>query len=1834
MSTYWLAALRFGICLVVLAALGPSVLLLAQHQIFDKTASVVLPSPTAASLGQYGDIPVSLYTGTPQISIPLHTLEGYGLRVPISLSYHASGIRVSQEAGAAGLGWSLNAGGVITRVMRGLPDDVLEGYIHTRSALTQQAWNYLDDETLSCPITLPTTDPRFEACQYLDRITRIVSINEQKVDPHPDIFLFNFNGYSGKFVIDHDGTNPVIYTIPHQMLAIDYVESGPVNRHAGNISKWIVTTPDGTRYTFGQDDLQLSTSQKHEETRLFNPAGTAVTVRYKSAWYLASIESPSGDDTITFTYTSSGGNGAIQPPTTAPDKQSDQKEWRYENGGLTDYPVAGVPPWFEQDEIYVTEITAAKGRLTFELERRADQSSWENKHYYKALKVYTPDSQLQKTISLTYDYFTASSIPPEYDNANYRDRVSKRLRLTGVSIVPAHNATAPPPHTFTYYGSEGDAIRLPHTMTKAEDHWGYYNGRHENEGLSFVPNFSWTHPDLPGFIVNFTEGANREPDATGAYMQVGSLKQITYPTGGHSTFYYEPHQYSVLGGDPNEPLPGGGDIATAGGLRIKKIVSHDGLSAGNDITKEFSYAGDKLFDLRGYGNDNDFSSGVLVTSPRYLFWGKYDWGIDFISAFSSDLNTLGSGSHLGYRQVTEYTSGSGQSVHFFLAASGEYHSTSVWAHDVIVGRAPTADDNYRLQREYMTSYDWKRGLPLLTIHYAEAGHKVQQTKHTYYFADTDPSFQSLTHRLPALNYTVTEYTVSPGDYYVSYYQPYQVISSLTLPHTMETTTFDASGASSTKTTTFAYERLNEHLHPTTITETNSDGTERISTFTYASEQYGGMKAKNMRTQLFSTAVSERKDATTTPLSKTWTAWSAMGNYWRPQAEWVWAGAAPDPPTTLPTLTSQTDCHNAEHTPTWDILCVAYYDAYDQFGHVLKQTDGRGTETQFFFGDNTNIFCNQDGPGLCGTFQHSLLTGIKVVDPYTLVEPPPPEPDEDPKTFPDEGVPQTFSIEYTYFTDYRWGLVHTARDPSVRTTEYTYDGLQRLTEVKEANLLLQSYAYATHPFSSTTPQYVETTTYHDATRQSKARAFVDGLGRIIQTQAQESGANYYVTGTAYDGYGRPFRSWKPYPAPTNGAFQPNFAADAQSYYDTLYDVTTDPTYDQSVPYQETRYMADPLHRTKETIPVHLALSNGTPPKAVMYTYGVDNQATFVSITDEDGHSTRTYNDSFGQTIKTIAGYATPEAATTTYVYDGQGQTTRVTNTVDRGGPVDLHTRYAYDERGQLVTKVTPDADGDGDLNPTNEDLSTPDFRYAYDVNGNLRFSQDANQQMSGTVAFTTYDGFSRPLIQGEAQSSFSGLDANSTPTFETEPANWHQVSQYDTKPDPNTFPWTLLSSAEWDELALNYTQGRLVASAFHADFVPPPTPSSGGLVLQQQAHPTDGWVLALYSYDALGRLETLHQELGPLGRKTTQYTYDRQGAVTAIAYQAGEADAFYLWYTYDSFGRLATVASNVVNDPTEAGGAVVEACYAYRATGQVEQLLLGDTASDGTACGTPTVLTFDYQYHIRDWLTQINNPAVADASTLFALRLYYDESTQDGMAQALPGAAAYMNNGNVAALEWVTHSYPRASYAFAYDDLNRLTEGRFNLYAGGHDWINPQQVYNLERVTYDASGNITALDRKGHWDEEETPPQTTSTALTFHYEQGNRLKSLSGDLEVAYDYDPNGNVIRGRGIDTLTYDHRNLPLSMRLPDTAEGNKKQLWLRYDAAGQRIGKGLLAKQEGCPNDDEPCLSQGWYYVRGADGAVLAVYDSYFQLRYWNLLAGGVPIGRAEPTLHTPTP
>lgn len=74
------------------------------QNVSSEMQSLLPPSPGTASLGKYLEIPVSNYTGIPQIQIPISLIKEGDISVPVTLSYHSGGIKVDEVASSSGLG--------------------------------------------------------------------------------------------------------------------------------------------------------------------------------------------------------------------------------------------------------------------------------------------------------------------------------------------------------------------------------------------------------------------------------------------------------------------------------------------------------------------------------------------------------------------------------------------------------------------------------------------------------------------------------------------------------------------------------------------------------------------------------------------------------------------------------------------------------------------------------------------------------------------------------------------------------------------------------------------------------------------------------------------------------------------------------------------------------------------------------------------------------------------------------------------------------------------------------------------------------------------------------------------------------------------------------------------------------------------------------------------------------------------------------------------------------------------------------------------------------------------------------------------------------------------------------------------------------------------------------------------------------------------------------------------------------------------------------------------------------------------------------------------------
>ncbi len=210
-------------------------------------------SPGTEAAIQFANIPVDLFHGTPNISIPIFTYSKDNFNLGISMNYQP-GIKRDQNPTDFGYGWFLQAGGCITRIVRGAPDDLQSGYLYQ----TMGTLNHLD------------------------------SFYNSTNDQQQDVFNFNFCGRTGKFFIGKDKS---VTCVPLQNLKIiPEFKPYPLNY---KIYSFKVVTEDGTQYHFNDIDNCNS----------YNPMDTyAYLNSYTTSWYLSQVILPFSTDTIKFSY--------------------------------------------------------------------------------------------------------------------------------------------------------------------------------------------------------------------------------------------------------------------------------------------------------------------------------------------------------------------------------------------------------------------------------------------------------------------------------------------------------------------------------------------------------------------------------------------------------------------------------------------------------------------------------------------------------------------------------------------------------------------------------------------------------------------------------------------------------------------------------------------------------------------------------------------------------------------------------------------------------------------------------------------------------------------------------------------------------------------------------------------------------------------------------------------------------------------------------------------------------------------------------------------------------------------------------------------------------------------------------------------------------------------------------------------------------------------------------------------------------------------------------------------------------------------------------------------
>ena len=470
----------------------------AQTNIVD----IIPPSPNATAFHVYGNTQVNYYTGATNIIIPIWTIKEGELSLPIYLKYTGgNGIKVEEVASWVGLGWSLNYGGAISRVQRGKADE-------------DPNYGYLYSDFPSFEID---SKGNFEDAFEL---TEIFKGNR---DAEPDLFLYNYPESSGQFYVKKNGS---IMLKPLKNLKVTYAESPITIEERTSTTRFIPTNGKLGKFRIKSESGNLYEFDERERSFSYIKNSSLTDKRaFPSSWLLSKIKSLKTNDSIELEYETFSYEDVRMLPMLILSGINQQEQDHYEKS------------------IYmgkrIKTIRFSEGTISF-IASETTRKDLKNDKYLKEIVINDNSGALVKKFVFNYKYMTPRGLIDKNAVTNYSNE--NRLLLSSITEHSKSNQ-AKPPYQFTY---NTDHI-LPARDSKSQDHWGYYNGKHNS---SLLPKHKVNVYDrTKGKWENKTFGkANRA--VSSAHTQAGILTGIRYPTGGKTAFVYESHDTN------NKDFPG------------------------------------------------------------------------------------------------------------------------------------------------------------------------------------------------------------------------------------------------------------------------------------------------------------------------------------------------------------------------------------------------------------------------------------------------------------------------------------------------------------------------------------------------------------------------------------------------------------------------------------------------------------------------------------------------------------------------------------------------------------------------------------------------------------------------------------------------------------------------------------------------------------------------------------------------------------------------------------------------------------------------------------------------------------------------------------------------------------------------------------------------------------------------------------------------------------------------------------------------------------------------------------------------------------------------------
>lgn len=582
--------------------------------------------PDVYSMMKYGDkADAGLYTGAAVYGLSLYAYRDRDFTIPLTLTYASDGFKPNSGIGASGLGWSLSAGGAITREVRGIPDEARRRTYTYRNRGDGTVDNVYEigsagmaDHLMMkammnayCNYTTVNVDgwmgimqdrPELGAPDYVYSgevgkeyflVRYVEGGGRSAYEMEPDIYHYRFMGYSGSFTFGDDGEAVLLETnTPAGEMKIAVL---PAVGGAG-APVFRIVTGDGSVYTFGETDTYHGTSDWLSD----NSENDSV-----SSWRLTEIESRTGRH-VSFSYAG---------PTLV--STSVAKSVNIDHIAMTDSQGRTVRLWenpeHRQGPEDITNSVTGRALSGITVAGRCSMSfvyETETTPLLSRIEVSDMSGNAVKSCTLYYGY---SGLRP----------LLKRVCISGEGT-----------YGMEYIGEESDDVPPVYESTPHEDWYGYYSVCDAQPSIR-------VGESLAQYAGRLVSGRSVHDFGRASLLM---LKRITYPSGGYSEYGYEPNRYSHRGRGTNRCPE-----SVTGGVRVSGIGTY--VSEGSL----------KSYRTFVYEDADGSSSGILYMEPHV--YAHYRMSSDYLEIERETVSSttdmgFRKDNHIGYRRVLVRTSSS------------------------------------------------------------------------------------------------------------------------------------------------------------------------------------------------------------------------------------------------------------------------------------------------------------------------------------------------------------------------------------------------------------------------------------------------------------------------------------------------------------------------------------------------------------------------------------------------------------------------------------------------------------------------------------------------------------------------------------------------------------------------------------------------------------------------------------------------------------------------------------------------------------------------------------------------------------------------------------------------------------------------------------------------------------------------------------------------------------------------------------------------------------------------------------------------------------------------